>query len=372
MCRVVPRDTAHTSRRTHTYTQARHAVRVRARNVQSVAHTYEILVRQERAPQRSQRARDANDTTRTAMLAFLSSASGYSPIFRAKPLMLPEAAAFYTSVVHGEELTPAQRLLLERRSLNEMKERFRVAGRYPPPVFDRWLPSCLVLTRESEEGPILGCAGLELALVDVEKRLVLRRSRSEALLRERLSEGDAEAGGGASPASGRRFHRPLLPDELDEEAAALQAQEAALAREGGERAALDDELSAAAASLPGTLRVMPLLSCVAVAPEHRRRGVARELCLALQAEARHWGRSLHSLEHSSRLLAMVDEDNLDAVALFESLGHAVSFRDEEAVATRAELPSPSFDRRELEVLSVPMPQLGLELELGGRQDRCVD
>tara|TARA_B100000795_G_scaffold250517_1_gene218773 strand:+ start:153 stop:398 length:246 start_codon:yes stop_codon:yes gene_type:complete len=59
----------------------------------------------------------------TAMLAFLASAPGYSPIVRARPLMLPEAAAFYTSVVHGEQLTPAQRLLLERRSLNEMKER---------------------------------------------------------------------------------------------------------------------------------------------------------------------------------------------------------------------------------------------------------
>ena len=168
--------------------------------------------------------------TGTAMLAFLASASGYSPIVRARPLMLPEAAAFYTSVVHGEELTPAQRLLLERRSLNEMKERFRVAGRYPPPVFDRRLPSCLLLARESEEGPILGCAGLELALVDDEKRIVLRRSRSEALLRERLDEGGAEAGaqagGGASnsPASGRRFHRPLLPDEMDEETAALRLQ----------------------------------------------------------------------------------------------------------------------------------------------------
>ena len=59
----------------------------------------------------------------TAMLGFLASAAGYSPIVRARPLMLPEAAAFYTSVVHGEQLTPAQRLLLERRSLNEMKER---------------------------------------------------------------------------------------------------------------------------------------------------------------------------------------------------------------------------------------------------------
>ena len=148
-----------------------------------------------------------------------------------RPLMLPATAAFYTSVVHGEELTPAQRLLLERRSLNEMKERFRVAGRYPPPVFDRRLPSCLLLAREAgEDGPILGCAGLELALVDAEKRIVLRRSRSEALLRERLGEGGtaaaAEAGGGASnsPASGRRFHRPLLPGELGEEAAALQLQ----------------------------------------------------------------------------------------------------------------------------------------------------
>ena len=320
--------------------------------------------------------------------------------------MLPEAAAFYTSVVHGEELTPAQRLLLERRSLNEMKERFRVAGRYPPPVFDRRLPSCLLLARESEEGPILGCAGLELALVDDEKRIVLRRSRSEALLRERLDEGGAEAGaqagGGASisPASGRRFHRPLLPDEMDEETAALRlqaswhspwrcllwlhllwpcllwplrgscrralvtawlvvgrgrrlghgargrrgqggrrwwwwwgdppqhtpsgpypphtqpapAQEAALEREGGERACLALELSAAAASLPRSLRLLPLclgstltltltlaltltrlrlvpqLSCVAVARGHRRRGVARELCLALQAEAGPWGR----------------------------------------------------------------------------------
>jgi GNAT superfamily N-acetyltransferase len=284
------------------------------------------------------------------MLAFLASASGYSPIVRARPLMLPEAAAFYTSVVHGEELTPAQRLLLERRSLNEMKERFRVAGRYPPPVFDRRLPSCLLLARESEEGPILGCAGLELALVDDEKRIVLRRSRSEALLRERLDEGGAEAGaqagGGASisPASGRRFHRPLLPDEMDEETAALRLQEAALELEGGERASLDGELSAAASSLPRSLRLLPLLSCVAVARGHRRRGVARELCLALQAEARQWGRSLHGLKQSSTLLAMVDEDNLDAIALLVSLGHAVSFRDEGGVATRAELPSPRFDR----------------------------
>jgi hypothetical protein len=177
--------------------------------------------------------RGGEDTThgQRLMLGFLASASGYSPIVRARPLMLPATAAFYTSVVHGEELTPAQRLLLERRSLNEMKERFRVAGRYPPPVFDRRLPSCLLLAREAgEDGPILGCAGLELALVDAEKRIVLRRSRSEALLRERLGEGGtaaaAEAGGGASnsPASGRRFHRPLLPGELGEEAAALQLQ----------------------------------------------------------------------------------------------------------------------------------------------------
>ena len=51
--------------------------------------------------------------------------------------MLPEAAAFYTSVVHGEQLTPAQRLLLERRSLNEMKERFRVARAF----LARWVES---------------------------------------------------------------------------------------------------------------------------------------------------------------------------------------------------------------------------------------
>lgn len=90
-------------------------------------------------------------------------------------------------------------------------------------------------------------------------------------------------GGGPSTAGA------LLPDRIPHTQPA-PAQEAALELEGGERASLDGELSAAASSLPRSLRLLPLLSCVAVARGHRRRGVARELCLALQAEARPWGR----------------------------------------------------------------------------------
>ena len=274
-----------------------------------------------------------------------------------------------------------------------------MAGRYAPPVFDRLLPSRLLLARESEAGPILGCAGLELALVDIEKRIVLRRSRSEALLRERLSEGGAaaaaEAGGGVSPASGRRFHRPLLPGELDEEAAALRAQERphhyrphyrpqpppspppsplplpspspppsssppplspprtsltltriftltlalALTLTGGGAGARGRRARGTGRGALGRGRLAAWHAARDAAPLMRgggawapptRRGaravpgatgmhahvhahahahvhVTNDQLATLQAEARGWSRSLHGLQHSSTLLAMVDE-----------------------------------------------------------------
>ena len=293
------------------------------------------------------------------LLSATGSASPTWTILRARPLAWPDASAFYTAATHGE-VTPAQRFMLERRSLNEMKERFRVQGRYEPPVCDRRLPSCLLLAQEPGCGSIVGCAGVELALVDIERQLVLRRSRSERLLRETLPAPPAAAAAAAPGSFGRRFNRPPVGAELEEELAALREQEAVLDDPAAARcsALIREELAVAVAALPDTLRVTPLLSCVAVAPGHRRRGVARELCLALQAEARTWGQG-------RQILAMVDEDNADAAALLLALGYTRSaFRDEGAVAVRPERPCDTyFDRRELEVLSVPMPQVGFEREL---------
>lgn len=283
-------------------------------------------------------------------------------ISRARPLAWPEASVFYTAAVHGDDLTPAQRFMLERRHLNEMKERFRVEGRYEPPIFDRRLPSCLLLAREPTNGSIVATAGVELALVDLRRQFVLRRSRSEQLLRERLpaQRRAVDAVGAAAAESagfGRRFHRPPVGEELEEELAALREQEAVLDDpEAAERLlALRDELAAAAAALPDTLRVTPLLSCVAVAPAFRRRGIARELCEEVLAEARTWRGPGDSL------LAMVDEDNDEAAALLSAVGfERGALRDAGAVAARPERAAVHYDRRELEVLSVPMPRVGWE------------
>jgi len=71
----------------------------------------------------------------------------------------------------------------------------------------------------------------------------------------------------------------------------------------------------------------PLLANLAVSPLARRRGLARQLCLAGEAEVLSWG--------YTELLLLVESENTPALKLYRSLGYTEVWRDETAIASKA-------------------------------------
>jgi len=217
-------------------------------------------------------------STRYVALLACSRVCSALSISRALPVDLPAAAAFLTEAswgtweggVVGEGLTRGQRLLLEQASVSQLKERFREVGRYDTPIFDRMLPSTLLLARK-ESGEVIGCAGVEGSVVDLTRRLVLRRSSGEKLLRERLPRKPPGGTSGTDdPASKYRTGRAYFRESTAEEAAAeLELLRAQQPREEADPA-LASELLSAASSLPGRYQLRPVLCCVAVAVSERR------------------------------------------------------------------------------------------------------
>ena len=274
----------------------------------------------------------------------------------ARPLEWPAIASFLVAARFEEELTVAQRLLLERQQLNEIKERFRVVGRYPAPILERRLPSALLVARDGD--CVCGCVGIEAAVVDCARSYAVRRSSAEAVVRRALPTMPTPSLPSSPPSFGRTFHRQLTPGEADEEMEVLRVQEEMLDDEDGfavVAAELRRELDSA--RLPRGMTMSPLLSTFGVSISCRRTGVGRRLLEAAEMEVAGW--------RYGGILAMVDEDNVAARGFFDSAGWRVAFRDEGAQATRPELPSPMFNRRELELIRVPMPQLGYVMKTCG-------
>ena len=222
-------------------------------------------------------------------------------IKQGRPLGLGAAAAFFVDSTWGPALTSGQQLLLERQQLNQMTERYRPAGRYDAPVYDRRLLARYFIARDEvgNDTALVGTAGIELAVVDLGRSLVMRRSRGEAILRDALGI-RLPAQALAPPSYGRSFHRRLTLEEEAEERALLQEQENQF--DAAERdSQLVQELVAATEALPTHLSVWPLLSCVAVAASRRQEGVGTALCRAAEEQATRWG--------FDRVLAQCDEDN---------------------------------------------------------------
>lgn len=281
---------------------------------------------------------------------------GISP---AAPQELLEAASFAVCATWEEpgeaELSVAQRMLLTQSAEAQLMERFRRPGRYAAPIHDRRLPAELLLAR-CDNGELVGMAGIEGSVVDVERKLVLRRSAGERAIREALNSGACDGGsdGDGEASFGRRFYRERTSEEYADMAADLTSQTGSDETRAVVLRELADEL--ATATLPPELVLQPVISALAVAPSWRREGLARNLCCHLEDLCARW-----HLPGGRPPIAMVEEDNLDAAALLRSLGYAQSWVDPGHVAKRPERPSPKlFNRRELEILKVPMPLLAFE------------
>jgi ribosomal protein S18 acetylase RimI-like enzyme len=80
---------------------------------------------------------------------------------------------FRVSTKGGQGLTALQREMLVKQSFEEMNERFFSATER--------LPATLLLASEGSTGNIIGCVGVEAAIVDRKRSLVLRRSRTPLL-----------------------------------------------------------------------------------------------------------------------------------------------------------------------------------------------
>ena len=170
-------------------------------------------------------------------------------------------------------------------------------SRYGELVGARRLASALLLARDGAGGAVVGCAGVELAVVL-----------------------PAAAVAGAAPARTRVLARARAEKQIAAELAALRPRERNALRK------------APLASLVPTLigdgaALRPVLSNLAVARAARRRGLGRELVAACERVARdEWA--------SDALLLIVEAANEPARALYRGLGFEEAWC-ENSPATRA-------------------------------------
>ena len=191
-----------------------------------------------------------------------------------------EAADFFVdgfwlagTTTAGVQLSGDERAQLAKLSSDDMM------GRYGDLVGQRRLQSKLYVARDSA-GALVGCVGVEAAMVDMVDRRVLSRAQGEALFAQEFA-----AMGGAE----RGLYRKMSVAELTEE-------------------------------LLPEYKVFGLLANLAVAPSTRRSGLARRLCAQCDVAAAKWDLPAISLQ--------VDGANTAANALYASLGYNEIWQDE--------------------------------------------
>ncbi|KAG8470796.1 hypothetical protein KFE25_009217 [Diacronema lutheri] len=196
---------------------------------------------------------------------------------------IKEAADFFAREFWASagELSDAQRGTLADQHRADFERRYgELTGK-------RRFPSALILALDGER--IVGCAGVEMTVVDAAAGRFWDRPQAEALFSERFA-----AMGGRE----RSQYRKANLDEL------------------------------AAAFLQGTGAVRPVLSNLAVRRESRGTGLGERLvrgCEELVRTADGWA--------GDDLWLLVDEQNAPAVALYMRLGFEEVWRSEE-MATR--------------------------------------
>lgn len=200
---------------------------------------------------------------------------------------LDEAAEFFvdafwsaSTASAGVELTERGRAELVKKQRDDMEER------YGELVGARRLKSELIVARKPG-GAIAGCIGLEVSVLSVMDQTVCSRNRGENMFRQEL---DAMSG------RERNQYRKMPLQEL-----AVELLE------------------------PG-YGVCPLLANLAVGADFRGSGLGRELCSRVEELALDWG--------YGGIVLQVEEGNAPAVGLYESLGYAEIFVNENWPALR--------------------------------------
>jgi len=89
-----------------------------------------------------------------------------------------------------------------------------------------------------------------------------------------------------------------------------------------------------------------LLANVAVSPDYRGLGIARQLCLACEEQVLDWG--------YDSLLLLVEAENTPAVTLYKRMGFREIFRDNEAKASKAVAYGRSANLKTIQVCTVGM------------------
>lgn len=205
---------------------------------------------------------------------------------RGDPDTLAEAARFFAdsfwaaSTTTGDmELSDKDRDEVSRLQTTDME------ARYAELMGTRRLRSRLHLARDSDGG-IVGCVGVEAALIDPAAGVVLSRAQGENLINGELTSMGARE---------RSQYRRL-------------------------------ELTELVAELLPEYKAFALLANLAVAPSTRRSGLARELCARCEEAGREWG--------FPAIFLQVEESNAAARGLYSSVGYQEVFRDEGAIAPR--------------------------------------
>lgn len=207
---------------------------------------------------------------------------------RGEDAALKEAASFFVegfwqaSTTVGENaLSDSERVELATLQTDDM------IMRYGELVGKRRLESALYLAKDPGRA-VVGCVGVEMALIEPLSGKVLSRSQGENLLNSEL---------GRMSARERNVYRKLGAAELTSE-------------------------------LFPEYRVCALLANLAVAPSARGQGLASVLCDACDERAIEWD--------LPAIMLQVEDANVPARKLYESLGYQEIHRDEAAGCLRVQ------------------------------------
>ena len=208
---------------------------------------------------------------------------------------LPSVCSFFVEAFWlgstTADLGPVQADILGDRDCRLLAERMHVdfSDRYGNSFDGRrqLFPSRMLLAKDATTGGIVGCVGVEAAMLNPFAKQICTRVQSEALLRSELNA-----------MSGEEFER----------------------YKGLPTARL-------AAALYPEFQTVGLLTNLAVSPTHRQEGLAKELCeLCEQGAADEWG--------LPAVLLQVEAANAPGLALYQSRGYDELWRDEQAMAVR--------------------------------------
>ena len=176
--------------------------------------------------------------------------------------------------------------IMERTSLVSQQNDDMIM-RYGELVGQRRLRSRLMVAKDDAD-EVVGCVGVEMALVQPQTGQVLSRSQGEGLLANELS-----SMGGRE----RNQFRKMGVVELT-------------------------------AALFPEYQVYALLANLAVAPSTRGAGLGRALCASCEAAGSEWG--------VAAIMLQVEEVNEPARKLYESVGYSLVHKDEAATALRVQ------------------------------------